>query len=176
MANNHKKIISNIAYIKADEYISLANVFAGSENTFVLPEVAEPRILVKQILRDLANKFPDNCIVIAVRMVGRRQVETLAPEVIAKMINGRRHRIYYGIFLNNKTYVVFSWNKVKHLSKVELEFVQKNWHPSFFESKCFFDPTSNSIENGICGNFLTETGGTSIAQLLYRFYPALFIA
>jgi|GEM_PF-5391544 len=197
------RIVSNLAYLAADTYISLVEIDQ-------IPTAGKPREVIKIILKNLAQNFDKECIIIGLRFVGRRVIkntEKLAK--IAEFMSGRRHTFYYGIFFNGKIYVTFSWNKIKKLSKIETEFVEKNWHENFFESEFFLSENCEKLNDklnengknfsesetfsgkksqvleenckkyvkkqGICGKFLVKSfGGSGIEQLLYRLIPKYF--
>lgn len=128
-----------------------------------LPEIAEPRRLIKETLNQLAHTHPEAIILIAIRTIGRRIISQQDPCTIVNLINGKRQRIYYGMLINNKIHIKFMWYKIKHLNTQEKRFIENNWISEFFE-------TTAKI-NG--KHLIKQMGGSGIENLIYSHYPSI---
>lgn len=133
----------------------------GEKIEIDVPKTGEPREIIKQTLEAIKEKYGFPCIV-SLRFVGRRVMEDRNIAEICELIQGRRHRIYFGILKENKARVVFGWHKIKKFSQKEADFLQSNWGEFFFEEK---------------GKFLCEKSGGILSPdyLLYRAFPEFFI-
>lgn len=137
-----------------------------------LPDVARPRLLLKQLIDSLRQENSNKLIVLGIRFIGQRIVkldDSLSKFI--KLLSGRRHRIYYAIALNNKTYIDFAWHKLKYFSHQETEFIKKHINEEFFENIAINE--HHKLANGIF--LIKKTGGVKLENCLYKIAPNFFI-
>ena len=157
----HQNIISNLPSFENLLFLSL-------------PDLARPRILLKNLMNKLIAENPEKIIVLGIRFIGHRivKLEDTSLEKFTKLLSGRRHRIYYAIAFKGRIYIDFAWHKLKYFSKQEHEFVKTNINEEFFEN---FAINGSKIElpKGIF--LIKKTGGAKLENYLYKIAPHLFI-
>lgn len=103
------------------------NITLKMPNKGVMPNAA-----MSEILQQLHLQYPDALVVIGVNFVGRRVLENYLTKEIVKLVQGRRHRVYFGAVYKNITKISFGWHKIKNFSPTEEAFVLNNWENEFF--------------------------------------------
>lgn len=150
----HNDLISNLSYINAQQII-LTHLGDG-----------EPRKIIKQELQNAIKQNPNKTIVIGLRFIGRRLIDNRSTKEIIELVNGKRIRIYYGVYHKGKMHVKFAWHKLKYLSETEKAFLIKNFHNEIFETT----QTDKSAKF-----LIAQTGGILIENLIYKYCNQYFI-
>ncbi len=146
-------IVSNISYIDPKKI------------ELTLPDTAAPREILKTQLEKLSVTYPNKTVVLAIRFIGRRIVKLDQKEKFVKLLDGRRHSIYYGIKNQAKVHINFVWYKLKHLSHTERKFLLENLNENSFESW----PEAINEKIGNARFLIEKTGGIALENLLYRY-------
>lgn len=122
--------------------------------TLNLPKTAQALPFLKQELLKLKEENKEIALIV-LSFVGRRVLASQA-DAIANLLSNRRHRVYIALLFKNKITIKYGWHKLKSFSKEEKEFVNQNWHETFF------------LNEG--RKFVKQSGGSLfIESLLYKF-------
>lgn len=93
---------------------------------------------IRKILTEVVNKIEKNTedvIIVCVRTIGRRIIESMEKDVLLKLVNNRRYRIYFAVKKNNKVFINYGFYKIKRLGTLEIKICKENWMNDFFETK-----------------------------------------
>jgi len=152
------QVISNIKLAETNQDIKLIELR--------LPEVAEARAILKKTIKDLFDAHShEYAIILAVRFVGRRVITSKSGNSkndiikMIKLLDNRRHRLYYAIGRQIdgkvKIKIDFMWNKLKHLSHEERQFLESNFEDNMFENHAKF--------------LVEKSGGVVLENFIYRY-------
>lgn len=86
----------------------------------------EPRKIISEILQNQTKPTLIQLIFVGKRVITQENLN---------LLNGRRHRKFWGLKTINKIYIKYGWHKIKHLTQEELSHLYNNWNLNYFEEK-----------------------------------------